>query len=85
MKVLNAPEYAEVIMAGKKLFFTDKLEIKEDGYVVELTRINRTPIETEAVELNVKENKVEIGKYEIELCDHTSFTIKGIKVDVYKL
>jgi hypothetical protein len=85
MKVLNAPEYAEVVMVGKKLFFTDKLEIKEDGYVIELKRVSKPSIETEAVELNVKENKVEVGKYEIELDNHIGFTIKGIRVDVYKL
>lgn len=87
MKILNAPEYAEVILHGRRIHFTDAVELKENGCIVELKRVGKPSIETEAVELNIKEDKVKVGKHEFILNsnDHIAFTIKDIKVDVHKL
>jgi hypothetical protein len=76
MKVLNAPEYAELIH-NNRLHFTDTIKLNENGHVIKMQRIERPSVETEAVELNVKEDRVEIGKYEINLDNHIVFTIKG--------
>jgi hypothetical protein len=87
MKLINAPEYAELILPDRRIHFTDKLEMKEDSYIVELKRIGRPSIETEAVKIEIEEDKVKAGKYEFILGnnDHVVFTIKGIKVEIYKL
>jgi hypothetical protein len=85
MKILNAPEYAELILPDRRIHFTDKLELKENGYVVELKRISRSPIETQTVKISIEEDKVKVGKYEIGLDDCIRFTVKGIKVEIYKL
>jgi len=87
MKVLNTPEYAELILPDRRIRFTDAVEIKEDGYVIELKRVSKPSIETEAVKIDVEENKVRVGKYEIELgnYNHIGFTIKGIKVKIHNI
>jgi hypothetical protein len=87
MKVLNASKHAELILPDRRIHFTDAVEIKENGYVIKLKRVERPRIETNSVEISIEEDRVKVGKYEFILGnnDHTSFTIKGIKVDVYKL